>query len=129
MISKRALLSFFIVTMIALLGDFAYRVLTTPQAFPWDMLVVLIVVSIAGMPLVIPLSHQKNQTSVMWGILVPVLIVPLVGLAIQYAQAYRSGQSVSIPTMVIDVGGRVVIWAIFASIVLYVARRSQSQAN
>lgn len=125
MISKRSVSFFIIISLLSLIGDLVYRLYTNPTAFPWDLLIVIILISTAGLPLIISQVGSTEQTKILWGLLLGTML----GSAIKPIRLYMAGTPLSSSTVLFNVLGPLLVWACFAGIVTLVTRNRNNKPH
>lgn len=126
MVSRKQFALFVVIVMTAMIGDLVYRVFVRPQGWPYDLLVVMLVIAIPGL-YILAVEFVRGKW-LRW--LIPALLLGgVVGLGSQLAYDHLTTGVIRWEKHLANLGMMLATFGVFVAVVLVVAGIAQTRSN
>ncbi len=126
MVSRKQFALFVVIVMTAMIGDLVYRVFVTPPGFPYDLLVVMLVITIAGLYI---LAAEFIQAKWMRWLIPALLLGSVVGLGSQIAYDHLTTGVIQWERHLANLGMMLATFGVFVAGVLVVVGVLQARSK
>jgi peptidoglycan/LPS O-acetylase OafA/YrhL len=126
MVSKKQFALFVVIVMTALIGDLIYRAFVTPQGWPYDLLVVMLVSAIPGLYI---LAAEFVREKWMRWLLPALLLGGLAGFGSQIAYDHLTIGVIRWERYLANLGMMLAAFGVFLVVVLTVVGVVQARSN